>query len=215
MPAPRKSRPGRADASRGSEPRRPASAGEGGRRAAGAERESAPGTGGQARAPARARRPRRAPAEVPDRESATREAIAQASRLSDARETARVVGRAGRGRHGDPFTGELRRREVLPLLVLHLISDTPSYGNQLMERISSMTEGVLSVNPNTMYPLLRSLEARELIEGNWEHPERRSRRYYSITEEGRAEYERLVSEVRPFLDSVARSIDEIVREVYG
>ena len=32
----------------------------------------------------------------------------------------------------DPFTGELRRRSVLPLLVLHLISEGPSYGNQLM-----------------------------------------------------------------------------------
>ena len=115
----------------------------------------------------------------------------------------------------DPFTGELRRREVLPLLVLHLIAQGPSYGNQLMERIAGMTAGVLSVNPNTMYPLLRQLESRGLIAGEWEHPERRTRRYYSLTDAGRADYERLVEEVRPFLDSVKVSIDEIVREVYG
>jgi DNA-binding PadR family transcriptional regulator len=115
----------------------------------------------------------------------------------------------------DPFTGGLRRRAVLPLLVLHLISEGPSYGNQLMEKIGGMTAGVLSVNPNTMYPLLRQLESRGLIEGQWEHPERRSRRYYSLTDSGREEYERLVDEVRPFLDSVKASIDEIVREVYG
>jgi PadR family transcriptional regulator, regulatory protein PadR len=115
----------------------------------------------------------------------------------------------------DPFTGGLRRREVLPLLVLHLIAQGPSYGNQLMDRIAGMTAGVLSVNPNTMYPLLRQLEERGLIKGEWEHPERRTRRYYSLTSDGRAEYERLVEEVRPFLDSVRTSIDEIVREVYG
>jgi PadR family transcriptional regulator, regulatory protein PadR len=115
----------------------------------------------------------------------------------------------------DPFSTGLRRREILPLLVLHYISEGPSYGNQLMERISEVTEGVLSVNPNTMYPLLRQLEARGLIEGQWEHPERRSRRYYAITGEGREEYDRLYAEVRPFLDSIARSIEEIVREVYG
>ena len=115
----------------------------------------------------------------------------------------------------DPFSGELRRREVLPLLVLHLIAQGPSYGNQLMERIAGMTAGVLSVNPNTMYPLLRQLESRGLIAGEWEHPERRTRRYYSLTDDGRAEYARLVEEVRPFLDSVKTSIDEIVREVYG
>jgi PadR family transcriptional regulator, regulatory protein PadR len=118
-------------------------------------------------------------------------------------------------RHHDPFTGGLRRREVLPLLVLHFIAQGPSYGNQLMERIAEMTAGVLSVNPNTMYPLLRQLESQGLIEGKWEHPERRTRRYYSITREGRREYRRLVEEVRPFLDSVRASIGEIVREVYG
>jgi PadR family transcriptional regulator PadR len=115
----------------------------------------------------------------------------------------------------DPFTGGLRRREVLPLLVLHLIAQGPSYGNQLMERIAEMTAGVLSVNPNTMYPLLRRLESEKLIEGRWEHPERRTRRNYKITKKGQKEYERLVDEVRPFLDSVSRSIEEIVREVYG
>jgi len=118
-------------------------------------------------------------------------------------------------RKGDPFTGELRRREVLPLLVMHLIAQGPSYGNQLMERIARMTEGVLSVNPNTMYPLLRRLEDEGLIEGQWEHPERRSRRFYSLTGAGRTQYAELLEEVRPFLDSVGRSIDEIVREVYG
>jgi DNA-binding PadR family transcriptional regulator len=147
-----------------------------------------------------------------DRRKATREAVAEASKVTEPREAARSV---GRGRAQDPFSGELRRRDVLPLLVLHYIQGGPSYGNQLMERISSVTEGVLSVNPNTMYPLLRQLESRGLIEGAWEHPERRSRRYYSITDAGREEYARLEHDVRPFLESIARSIDEIVREVYG
>jgi PadR family transcriptional regulator, regulatory protein PadR len=133
-----------------------------------------------------------------------REAVAQAGGLES---TAAQPSK----RSQDPFTGELRRREVLPLLVLHLIAQGPSYGNQLMERIAGMTAGVLSVNPNTMYPLLRQLESRGLIAGEWEHPERRTRRYYSLSDEGRAEYERLVEEVRPFLDSVKTSIDEIVR----
>jgi PadR family transcriptional regulator PadR len=138
---------------------------------------------------------------------AVRDAVAQAGGI----EAAVAPGRKAH----DPFAGELRRRQILPLLVLHLIDEGPSYGNKLMERIGAMTAGVLSVNPNTMYPLLRQLESRGLIEGQWEHPERRSRRYYGITEEGRAEYARLVEEVRPFLDSVKSSIDEIVREVYG
>jgi DNA-binding PadR family transcriptional regulator len=99
--------------------------------------------------------------------------------------------------------------------VLHFIASEPRYGNQLMERIAEMTAGVLSVNPNTMYPLLRRLEDQGLIEGRWEHPQRRTRRYYSLTAPGRKEYRRLVGDVRPFLDAVQSSIDEIVSEVYG
>jgi PadR family transcriptional regulator len=118
-------------------------------------------------------------------------------------------------RGSDPISGELRRRDVLPLLVLHYISQGPAYGNQLMERIASLTEGVLQVNPNTMYPLLRDLEARGLIEGSWEHPDRRSRRYYAITKAGEDEYQSLLEDVLPFLGALARSLDGIFREIYG
>src|ERR671917_2185614 len=140
-------------------------------------------------------------------QEAVRDAVAQAGGI----DAAVAPGRKAQ----DPFTGELRRRAILPLLVLHLMDQGPTYGNQLMERIGAMTAGVLSINPNTMYPLLRQLEGRGLIEGQWEHPDRRSRRYYSLTEPGRAEYKRLTEEVRPFLESVRSSIDEIVSEVYG
>ena len=162
----------------------------------------------------------RDPGRGTSRRQATRDAVAQAAKVAEAREAAKTIAaphpRGGRGGDRDPFTGELRKREVLPLLVLHFVSHGgPSYGNQLMERISKLTAGVLSVNPNTMYPLLRQLEERGLIEGQWEHPERRSRRYYALTEAGREEYDRLVHDARPFLDNVARSIDEIVKEVYG
>ena len=132
--------------------------------------------------------------------SAAREAVAQAGVATAAR---------------DPFTGGLRRREVLPLLVLHYIAEEPSYGNQLMEKIADVTAGVLSVNPNTMYPLLRQLESRGLIEGKWEHPERRTRRFYALTDSGLREYQQLVEDVRPFLEAVRSSIGEIQREVYG
>ena len=106
------------------------------------------------------------------------------------------------GRSMDVFGGAIRRRDVFPLLVLHLIAREPTYGNHLIDAIEQITEGVISVNPNTIYPMLREMEARGLIEGSWEHPDRRSRRYYSITRDGRREYKRLRSEVEPFLDSV-------------
>jgi len=138
-----------------------------------------------------------------------REAVAEATRAREPRERRRG------GRPSDVFGGELRRRDVFPLLVLHLISRDPGYGNRLIEEIEEITQGVISVNPNTMYPLLREMEAQGLIEGRWEHPDKRTRRYYSITAAGRKEYLRLVEELEPFLDSVIRSVTLIKREIYG
>jgi PadR family transcriptional regulator, regulatory protein PadR len=116
---------------------------------------------------------------------------------------------------GDPLIGDLRRAGLLPLLVLHYISIEACYGNQLIDRILELTGGAVAVNPNTMYPLLRSLEAQGLAAGAWEHPERRSKRYYRITEAGRAERVRLAAELGPRLDRIARSIDSIRDEVLG
>lgn len=135
-------------------------------------------------------------------------------------ETARVAKRARRparprGRASDVFGGELRRRDVFPLLVLHLVSREPSFGNRLIEEIEAISGGVISVNPNTMYPLLRTMEGDGLVEGRWELPDRRTRRYYSITTKGRREYKRLLNEVEPFLDSVIRSVTLIKSEIYG
>jgi DNA-binding PadR family transcriptional regulator len=113
----------------------------------------------------------------------------------------------------DPLIGDLRRAGLLPLLVLHFVAQEPSYGHQLMERVSSLTNGALVVNPNTMYPMLRSLEERGLVAGAWEHPERRTRRFYRITDAGRRERYRLERELAPRLDRIAASIEAIRREV--
>ena len=64
-----------------------------------------------------------------------------------------------------------------------------------------------------MYPLLRSLEGRGLIAGAWEHPERRSRRFYRITPKGEGERQRLAEQLAPELDAVAMTIDVIRREL--
>ena len=139
------------------------------------------------------------------------EAVAEATRATERRSK----GGRGAGRPSDVFGGELRRRDVFPLLVLHLVAREPTFGNRLIEDIEEITQGVITVNPNTMYPLLRALEKRKLIEGRWEHPDRRTRRFYSITDAGREEYERLQAELSPFLDSMIRTVTLIKREIYG
>jgi PadR family transcriptional regulator PadR len=110
---------------------------------------------------------------------------------------------------------ELRRAGLLPLLVLHLLAEGPSYGNQLIERVERLTGGLVAVNPNTMYPLLRRLEADGLAESRWEHPERRSRRFYALTEAGTAERDRLRMAFAPKLEATVTVLQALDRELNG
>jgi PadR family transcriptional regulator PadR len=149
---------------------------------------------------------------MPGRARRASEAAAEAASLEDAKAAAGAGGGAG---SSDPLIGDLRRAGLLPLLVLHFTSQGAAYGNQLIERIAELTGGALAVNPNTMYPLLRSLEAQGLVRGEWEHPERRSRRFYRVTPEGQAERDRLAAQLEPRLERISRSIRSIRDEVLG
>jgi PadR family transcriptional regulator, regulatory protein PadR len=115
----------------------------------------------------------------------------------------------------DPLLGDMRRAGLLPLLVLHYVAREPCYGNQLIDRIEWLTAGTVAVNPNTMYPLLRSLEARGLVAGEWEMPgaRARGRRYYRITPAGNEERLRLAGRLAPHLDAVAASVEVIRTEL--
>jgi len=149
---------------------------------------------------------------MPEPPKPLEDAVAEATEAASLPKPAR---RRRAGKAQDVFGGEMRRRDLIPLLIFHLIRDEPSYGNQLIDAIEKLTQGVISVNPNTMYPLLRDLESRGLIEGSWEHPDKRTRRFYAITPAGEKAYGELRPEIEPFLDSVIRSVTLIKAEVYG
>jgi len=113
----------------------------------------------------------------------------------------------------DPLVGELRRSGLVTLLVLHFVADEACYGNKLIERIAALTAGAVAVNPNTMYPLLHSLQARGLLVGTWEPPGRRTRRLYRITAAGDAERQRLAEQLAPTLDAIVSTVEAIRHEL--
>ena len=74
------------------------------------------------------------------------------------------------------------RRGLIVLAVLTQL-DEEQYGYSLIKRLS---EKGLEVDQGTLYPLLRRLEGQGLLESNWRVESDRPRRYYAISEEGRA-----------------------------
>ena len=111
--------------------------------------------------------------------------------------------------------GPIKSKTVLPVLVLHLLAEQPDHGSGLMARIEAICEGLLAVNTNTIYPLLRRLEERGFIVGEWEHPTKRSRRYYKITDAGIERLNRIKTGMLPYLDTLAASVARLRGELYA
>lgn len=111
--------------------------------------------------------------------------------------------------------GPVKSKTLLPVLVLHLLEEQPSHGLALMQRVEEMCGGLLAVNTNTVYPLLRRLEERGFVTGEWDHPTKRSRRLYRITGAGRERLDRIKANMLPYLDMLAESVQRLRRELYG
>ncbi len=102
---------------------------------------------------------------------------------------------------------------LLPLYVLHLVSQKPRYGNEIMEIIAERTGGQWVSNPGAIYPLLTELEQQGLIEGLWEDPQKRTIRIYSLTKAGAEELSRLKAFVDPKLSEAIDVLTRLMKDL--
>lgn len=75
-------------------------------------------------------------------------------------------------------------RLVIGLYILKILRQEPAHGNKLAIEIKRRTQGAYTPNTNALYPLLRLLEERGYIVGEWESPVTRGKRIYTITDAG-------------------------------
>ena len=80
---------------------------------------------------------------------------------------------------------------VAPVVVLEILSRGAMYGYELSEAIEQRSGDILTLGRGTLYPLLYNLEAKGLVTAEWAESEnKRKRRYYSITSEGKGQLAR-------------------------
>ena len=70
-------------------------------------------------------------------------------------------------------------------LVLSVISDSPTYGYELIRELERRSSGYFHFREGTLYPALHRMEKNGLIQGRWQTlPGGQERRYYYITPKG-------------------------------
>jgi DNA-binding PadR family transcriptional regulator len=75
-------------------------------------------------------------------------------------------------------------------LVLAILAESESYGYGILKRVRALSAGDLEWTDGMLYPLLHRLVRLGYVTTEWRTPpEGRRRKYYAITEEGRAALE--------------------------
>ena len=97
------------------------------------------------------------------------------------------------------------KKGTTPLLVLALLEDEPRHGYELAKLAASRSNGILSLNPASLYPFLYRMEKDGWITGRWvEKPNERRRRFYRLTAAGRRQLEAERSSWKEFATAIAQ-----------
>jgi DNA-binding PadR family transcriptional regulator len=100
------------------------------------------------------------------------------------------------------YTQELRRGVIILAVLSQL--DELQYGYSL---ITQLAELGFSVDQGTLYPLLRRLEERGLLQSEWVVEESRPRRYYKISLAGAQVYAELKAEWK----DLVKTMQEVIK----
>lgn len=85
------------------------------------------------------------------------------------------------------------KKGVLEMLVLRLLFEREKYGYQLICELREKSDDLFLLKEGTLYPILYRMEDDGLVVSKWSEPKGKevSRKYYSITAEGRETLEQL------------------------
>lgn len=91
------------------------------------------------------------------------------------------------------------RKGSTQVLVLSLLTQEPMYGYQIAKELEQRSGGYFDFKEGTLYPLLHRMEKEDLVKGEWQVVEKGpSRKYYSLTPEGRKVLEESAAEWTTF-----------------
>ena len=100
------------------------------------------------------------------------------------------------------------RRGHTKLAVLTLLSKTALTGYDIMKEIHERTLGFWKVTAGGIYPILRELENKGYIMGQWKARGNRKRKIYEITEDGK----RLMETALQKQQQITKTMDRLIRE---
>ncbi|MGL5634247.1 MAG: PadR family transcriptional regulator [Sarcina sp.] len=85
--------------------------------------------------------------------------------------------------------GQVFTKGLLPIYLLYILSLGPTNGNDIAKQIGKRTKSLWIPSTGGIYPQLKKLEKQGLIIGNWDDPDKKFQKIYTLTEAGFEEFE--------------------------
>lgn len=92
----------------------------------------------------------------------------------------------------------------MTMLLLKLLEEKDMYGYEMIDTLRKKSSNVFELKAGTLYPLLHGLEDKGLLTAYEQEYAGKTRKYYSITKEGKSLLEKKTSEWEEYQTAVSK-----------
>lgn len=110
--------------------------------------------------------------------------------------------------------GQIFTKGLLPIYVLYILNIEPTNGNEISKKIGKRTNGLWIPSTGGIYPLLKKLEKQGFIIGEWDDPNKKFQKIYSLTDKGRKEFEAKKQILKPKIEEAFKVFQIIYSDLY-
>jgi DNA-binding PadR family transcriptional regulator len=114
------------------------------------------------------------------------------------------------------YSSELVKGTLKTIILSLLANEKEMYGYEISKRVEELTKGKIQITEGALYPLLHKMEADGLVFTREENIGKRVRKYYRVSEEGKAESKERSNELRDFIATLSSILNvETENKGYG
>lgn len=110
--------------------------------------------------------------------------------------------------------GQVFAKGLLPIYVMFILSLGPTNGNDISRQIGERTGGLWIPSTGGIYPILKKMEKEDFVKGEWDNPDKKIQKVYTLTENGIKEYEDKKALLKTKIEQSLKVFQSVYSDLY-
>ncbi len=120
-----------------------------------------------------------------------------------------------KGKLNRQFPAKISTTAFTSIYILHLVKKRGKlYGQKILDIINEQMGTRWKPSRGMVYPLLREMEEEGYLKAWWDEPDKRTIRYYNITEKGAKHLEKMKIKYNSSFKDARKIINTAIEEIY-